>query len=1134
MVQNINLDGLTIGRYAARANPSAHNLQTYMPASPGYRILFTRGDELMTPGQFTRSFDQSMQRAIGGGYNVSDDVVARAAAVGTTAFVCSEYRATTTAGIPLKVTDPNGETLTGTMLSAFTINTANLLANATRSLLIWGRMYLRKRYNAEGWPTGLEWLNPLNVTEFIDHSTGRVQYYDVLLTNGYTREKVKPEDIIYRQAFDPTPMGNGLSRFEVAWRALNVEQGIVTHAASFFSNGAQPDGILSFDQPLSDDMYDKARTEWKENFKGAQKAHKTAMLPAGATYTPVQSVPKDLAMVELKASEREDICAIFEVDPILVGLKGTADALSANSTYSTSEVAHIRRVTLPLLNMLILPALNTQWAHRDFDKRNYYTIKVDEAAISALSEANLAKADTAVSLTSDPVLDYREGRKLLGLADRGDEYLRRNPTDSLALWQGGGITWNMLQWLAGVPGMAYTSQGDVVLIGGNLLPVSRMLEVANKNADAVGMPPLSPFGNLPSNNSPAPLPPSDSGVAINTPEQPQLPAPAPAVGATLAGGKAGILLLAMPNQPDLINLQSRVSQLTGDIPVKWNEPSDFHITLVYMPSMTDEQITTLSAALVDIETPELSLRVGQLNVFDNVGEHALHFRIGRNADLLYWQDELYNTCQALGIPMSAYSEPTQYKPHITMGYSEQPIKRVPFNSNLKITPTELRFVVDNEIVYQSAHNPPTNARALRTDMPLTIGVAFAENQFIRYAKRALSEALTAQGVNAEWIPEDQWHYTLGMVLDWTPNAVSGLLASAGYEDARKVDIRTIGFEMAGSAVYLKIDKTALDSLEKSVGLDLRGVSQDASIQNPRPGILLCTTDSLSVNLDGIAPQEYPLVGNNITLYLGVEAYHRWNLRGVSSAQLTELKQWRHKVERKGVDVPFDPSALEGHTVAEFVTDALQAGVSVEDTFAIAESVLRGEYELRAYADTRDTFVSELVSIIGAAQKSDIDRRNFAARMRTQLRKLGLVAFRDGMNEEGYDPESFSPDELKTFSGWLSEQSGYITNFGSEIFKMGITEAEVQSRAQMWADVSLYQVRLLGIAAGAPKQMYKRVWNPSAEHCLECEILNGQVHPMEEWVNRRMLPGQEHTKCGPGCRCALTKTDDKENGNWLGA
>ncbi|NJM55318.1 MAG: hypothetical protein HC841_04855 [Verrucomicrobiae bacterium] len=88
--------------------------------------------------------------------------------------------------------------------------------------------------------------------------------------------------------------------------------------------------------------------------------------------------PKDLALAELKMSEREDICGVFEVDPILVGLKGVADPLSANSTFGRAEVAHIRGVTIPFLRSVVLHALNMQWAQRDF--REPHLIEVDGEA----------------------------------------------------------------------------------------------------------------------------------------------------------------------------------------------------------------------------------------------------------------------------------------------------------------------------------------------------------------------------------------------------------------------------------------------------------------------------------------------------------------------------------------------------------------------------------------------------------------------------------------------------------------------------------------------------------------------------------------------------------------------------------
>lgn len=1119
-------DNKTIGRWGPRTPVS--KMASYGPGK--YKILFTKGDELLTPQNYRASFDQSLQRALGGSSKLGDYEIGRAFAVSASAYTCIEYRSGTTAAIPLIVVNPSRKKMENTPLTYFADNSARIIGDVVRSLLGWGRVYLRKRYNAKGWPTGLEWVNPQTIREITGDKL-RVVAYDIRNAVTNEVERVPVQQIIYKQMFDPDPAGMGQSKFEVAWRAMGVEQGVVTYAAAFFINGAAPDGFLSFDKPLSDDEYEDAKNDWKQ-FKGAKNAHRTAVMPGGAKWNPIQSVNKDLAMVELKDSEREDIHAIFDTDPILTGMKGAADPLSSNSTFSTSEVAHIRRVTIPMLMTIILPALNEQWAHTDFDQRNTYTLMVDETAIPALAEANLTKADTAVSLSSTvPVLDYNETRKLIGFAEREGAYLARNPDEAISVWQAGGLTRNQFMELIGVPGYQYSPLNDVVMMGGQLFPVAKLYEIAEKNAAAAGQPPPSPFGTMPPNNPPLP-PPAPGAVPSQIPA-PDAPAEALALPETIpATGKSGILLLAMPNQPDLINLQGRVQQIMGEVPVKWNTPDDFHVTMVYMPSMTDEQVTALSAALPDIEVPDLSLRVGQLNVFDNLGEHALHFRISRNADLIEFQDVLYQTCQALGIPLSAYSNPNDFKPHITMGYSEQPIKRIIFNSSLKVAPTELRFIVEDQIVYQSAHNPPIPGR--RSDMPLTVGISFADHTFVKQARRKLSDALTEQGVqDVSWLPESQWQVTLSQTDEWTPSAVSKILKDADYGDLRKFDLQAARFITApdGLSIYLNVSGDA-EALRKAVQMDLNGAGIARHEFAPTFGVLLAKLNTTPEKL--VLPQidPLPLVANNLTLYLGGEAYHAWPLRGVSLPQQKELSAWRRAASNKGADYDFHTEALTSWAGVEYVRDMLAAGVSIEDTFAIAESALKGEYEFRAYADTRSSFIEELVSIIADGQANEINRRNFSARMRTSLRKFGLPALRDGLNEGGSDPESLAPETVKLFNEWLSKHSAFVSSFGEEVFKQGISEGEVRVRATMWADVSLDEVRVIGVIAAGDKMLRRVLGQVLTEHCPECKVLADQVHPASEWKKRDLLIGTMLTTCKQGCHCSFIVTDEPERGNWL--
>ena len=55
-----------------------------------------------------------------------------------------------------------------------------------------------------------------------------------------------------------------------------------------------------------------------------------------------------------------------------------------------------------MLKLFILPALNGQWAHVDFDLQNYFTLYIDEANIPALADANLTRIDGAKNAKRRP------------------------------------------------------------------------------------------------------------------------------------------------------------------------------------------------------------------------------------------------------------------------------------------------------------------------------------------------------------------------------------------------------------------------------------------------------------------------------------------------------------------------------------------------------------------------------------------------------------------------------------------------------------------------------------------------------------------------------------------------------------
>lgn len=236
----------------------------------------------------------------------------------------------------------------------------------------------------------------------------------------------------------------------------------------------------------------------------------------------------------------------------------------------------------------------------------------------------------------------------------------------------------------------------------------------NEAREKVGLEPV-PGGDVfitPVLPAPAPtIPAMQSALPESTAEK----APLIATDATKDGDMSLFVALDLANDPALLELQSRLKQLYPNPACEWNDPADFHITLLYAPNVDQETAAVYCEALADMTLPPLDLRIGSLHTFDNVGEHALHFRIRRNTALLEFQAALFELAQELGIPTSQYSVPVDYTPHVTMGYLPANVSAITYRNKTRVRPT--CFFVnrgDTELYRSDAESPelPTTGKAI--------------------------------------------------------------------------------------------------------------------------------------------------------------------------------------------------------------------------------------------------------------------------------------------------------------------------------------------------------------------------------------------------------------------------------------
>lgn len=867
-------------------------------------------------------------------------------ATSVVAYRASKKRADAVSSVPLVIYDKAGAPLPESH-QLMTILRRGYTDNMRRSeiaLCFWGYNLLYKRRAISGLPYNLRWVNP-RIFQLDIRTNGlrgfRVSHntYSEPLDTNY----IKPPDAVYMNEIDLENDFDGTAPIEVAFSHVMLGVEMAETQLAFMKNRAVPAAIA---QPADANAANKPDVEERNRlqkmleslYKGSRNAGRTMLNRFRWEWITIQSNFKDTEFQTHYEQAYEAVAIAFDMPVSLV-------------RESASNFAQQREVRLDWAQSWVKPRVD--WYAEQFTQQ----FCNDQAVIRRFGAGLICKPDTSdVPMFKEDetqAVNRINAKVTAGYKDlytAAVESGEEKPDERLK----GKYMWG------GVP---------------------TPIEVIDTLWQARNPAPMLPTPAVTGET----LTPNPAAPEVEQPTLPEARAVEPP-----ANGKPVCVMIGLGGNPDLIGLQNRVKQLYADTQVKWNAADDFHVTLLYAPLASDEQIAALRTALEGMTWPDdLSLGVGSLRQFDNLGEYAIHFRVGKNPDLLELQENLYEVAVAAGIATSSFSVPAKYIPHITMGYVSTKPKAVIFSSKINVTPVDLQLAVGEEIVYRRnwQENEPT------------------EPEPTPPARR--------------WIPDEQF---------------------------------------------------------------------------------------------------------------------------------TELKNWQVVAERKGRDYAFTTKVLDAVT-ADFVRSALRGCYDLDAVFRTAYTGLKNDQSseqmqqaldeaeaedinrdwqqpiaIRSYTDTRTQFVAEMVRIIGAGQAEDVTKRKFTGSMQAALRKYGLMAFRDGMKEAGYEPESLSKEEVAAFNAWRTEQAGYIKNLAAEVFKQGISEAEVSIRAELWGNVSLNSIYYLGMGFGGNE--IRAIWmlGRSEEHCDDCPRLDGHVRPMAYWMRIGLYPGSLKTECKHGCNCSLVITD----------
>jgi len=188
-------------------------------------------------------------------------------------------------------------------------------------LLIWGNAYSQILRDRSGQVIG---LYPLLPDQMSVHRSEKGKLYYVY--NRYEEDNpnfqekgsivLSQEEVLHIPGlgFDGLI---GYSPIALAKNAVGMTLACEEYGSSFFSNGANPGGVLEHPGILKDPG--KVRDSWNAVYQGTRNAHKVAVLEEGMSYKQIGIPPEEAQFLETRKFQINEIARLFRIPPHMVG-----------------------------------------------------------------------------------------------------------------------------------------------------------------------------------------------------------------------------------------------------------------------------------------------------------------------------------------------------------------------------------------------------------------------------------------------------------------------------------------------------------------------------------------------------------------------------------------------------------------------------------------------------------------------------------------------------------------------------------------------------------------------------------------------------------------------------------------------
>lgn len=247
-------------------------------------------------------------------------------------------------------------------------------------------------------------LNPAHVSpipdkfEFISGYRWRVSGQDRM---------IQPHFITSMLAFNPETDYRGLPPSQVAADPVLLRKYMVQYNQMFFKNGASGGLFITTDMNVKKEVIEQIRQRWRQTYEGVKRHHKTGFLTHGFKPTMIGQSARDGEFLGLGKMAREEVAAVYQVPPVLLGIFEFANYANSKeqiSIFIDYTIIPILQMFEDKINNQLIPTWYPQEAARGV------FIEHDLSAIRAKLEDEVQNAQRDSALVSTGIMTINEVR----------------------------------------------------------------------------------------------------------------------------------------------------------------------------------------------------------------------------------------------------------------------------------------------------------------------------------------------------------------------------------------------------------------------------------------------------------------------------------------------------------------------------------------------------------------------------------------------------------------------------------------------------------------------------------------------------------------------------------------------------